>query len=209
MSNTDDIKEKVRNLLELAADATDDAEGQTAFLLAQKLMAKHKIAEGDVTAKASDVVEVEVIRKGVLYWWDRKLSATIANNFACVSVSDSKAIYFYGYKEDAELARDVYHMAAHHMSQRGKYYELSGKALVYYRKGFIVGLMDKFDEQKQQDESLALAVIVPQEVHKALEDGGITETRKDNVPECGDPIAYLMGYESGKELNTDRKKGIE
>lgn len=170
MSNTDDIKEKVRNLLELAADAPDDAEGQTAFLLAQKLMVKHKIEEGDITAKASDIVEVEVVRKGILYWWDRKLSATIANNFACVSVSDSKAIYFYGYKEDAELARDVYHMAAHHMSQRGKYYELSGKA---------------------------------------LEDVGITDTRKDNVPECGDPIAYLMGYESGKELNTDRKKGIE
>lgn len=137
MAELEEIKDKVRNLLELAADAPDDAEGQTAFLLAQKLM------------------------------------------------------------------------AAHHMSQRGKYYELSGKALVYYRKGFIVGLMDKFDEQKRQDESLALAVIVPQEVHKALEDGGITDTRKDNVPECGDPIAYLMGYESGKELNTDRKKGIE
>ncbi len=209
MAELEEIKDKVRNLLELAADAPDDAEGQTAFLLAQKLMVKHKIEEGDITAKASDIVEVEVIRKGVLYWWDRKLSATIANNFACVSVSDSKAIYFYGYKEDAELARDVYHMAAHHMSQRGKYYELSGKALVYYRKGFIVGLMDKFDEQKRQDESLALAVIVPQEVHKALEDGGITDTRKDNVPECGDPIAYLMGYESGKELNTNRKKGIE
>lgn len=63
MSNTDDIKEKARNLLELAADAPDDAEGQTAFLLAQKLMAKHKIEEGDITAKASDIVEVEVVRK--------------------------------------------------------------------------------------------------------------------------------------------------
>ena len=67
MAELEEIKDKVRNLLELAADAPDDAEGQTAFLLAQKLMAKHKIAEGDVTAKASDVVEVEVIRKGVLY----------------------------------------------------------------------------------------------------------------------------------------------
>jgi len=209
MSNTDDIKEKVRNLLELAADAPDDAEGQTAFLLAQKLMAKHKIAEGDVTAKASDIVKVEVVRKGVVYWWDRLLAATVADNFACIATCNKYAIYFNGYEEDAELARDIYLMAAHHMSQRGKYYELSGKALVHYRKGFISGLMDKFDTQKQRDGSLALTVIVPNEVREKIREEGVTKTKSENIPEYGDPIAYLMGYESGKELNTDRKKGIE
>lgn len=37
------IIEKVRRLLALANDAPDDEEGQNAFLMAQRLMIKHKV----------------------------------------------------------------------------------------------------------------------------------------------------------------------
>lgn len=46
MSNK--IIDKVKNLLELAYDAPDDEEGQTALLMAQKLMVKHNLSLSDV-----------------------------------------------------------------------------------------------------------------------------------------------------------------
>lgn len=38
------IVQKIQNLLELAYDAPNDEEGQTALLMAQKLMFKHKLS---------------------------------------------------------------------------------------------------------------------------------------------------------------------
>ena len=44
----DKIITKVQNLLELAYDAPNDEEGQTALLMAQKLMVKHQLSMGDI-----------------------------------------------------------------------------------------------------------------------------------------------------------------
>ena len=40
---------KIQNLLELAYDAPNDEEGQTALLMAQKLMVKHNLSMNDIT----------------------------------------------------------------------------------------------------------------------------------------------------------------
>lgn len=42
------IIEKIQNLLELAYDAPNDEEGQTALLMAQKLMVKHNLSLSDL-----------------------------------------------------------------------------------------------------------------------------------------------------------------
>ena len=44
------IISKVQNLLELAYDAPNDEEGQTALLMAQKLMVKHNLSMSDIKA---------------------------------------------------------------------------------------------------------------------------------------------------------------
>ena len=44
----DKIILKVQNLLELAYDAPNDEEGQSALLMAQKLMVKHNLAMSDI-----------------------------------------------------------------------------------------------------------------------------------------------------------------
>lgn len=46
------IIEKIQNLLELSYDAPNDEEGQTALLMAQRLMVKHNLSMSDLaTAK--------------------------------------------------------------------------------------------------------------------------------------------------------------
>ncbi|CQR25169.1 hypothetical protein BN1356_01512 [Streptococcus varani] len=45
------IIKKIQNLLELAYDAPNDEEGQTALLMAQKLMVKHNLSLKEVSAK--------------------------------------------------------------------------------------------------------------------------------------------------------------
>lgn len=49
------IISKVQNLLELAYDAPNDEEGQTALLMAQKLMVKHNLSISDIkTSQKND-----------------------------------------------------------------------------------------------------------------------------------------------------------
>ena len=42
--NTEKIIEKIKNLVKLAQDNPSDEEGQTALLMAQKLMLKHDVS---------------------------------------------------------------------------------------------------------------------------------------------------------------------
>ena len=44
------IIDKIQNLLELSYDAPNDEEGQTALLMAQKLMVKHNLSMRDLAA---------------------------------------------------------------------------------------------------------------------------------------------------------------
>ena len=50
MNPNDKILDKIRNLLELAEDGNQDEESQTALLMAQKLMLKHKISQHELDA---------------------------------------------------------------------------------------------------------------------------------------------------------------
>ena len=57
MSNNQKILDKIRNLLTLAEDASD-TEGQTALLMAQKLMLKYKICLLYTSDAADDIALV-------------------------------------------------------------------------------------------------------------------------------------------------------
>lgn len=83
MSNK--IIDKVKNLLELAYDAPDDEEGQTALLMAQKLMVKHNLSLSDVkmTEANQNIGETVGTWEYRMPWWKERLAGVLGGNFRC------------------------------------------------------------------------------------------------------------------------------
>ena len=110
------IISKVQNLLELAYDAPNDEEGQTALLMAQKLMVKHNLSISDIkTSQKNDNIRETVGHwEYRLPWWQEKLAAILGPNFRCRTIWERKRkegvtqISFFGYHSDAELCSKVY-----------------------------------------------------------------------------------------------------
>ena len=79
------IIEKIQNLLELAYDAPNDEEGQTALLMAQKLMVKHNVSMSDIEVQQANQAIGETIgtEEYRLPRWQVKLAAILGENFRC------------------------------------------------------------------------------------------------------------------------------
>ena len=90
MSN-EKLIEKIKNLIQLANDNPSDEEGQTALLLAQKLMLKNDIALAEVEQfnepekfETSSAIGKEASR---ILWWEKELGYTLAANFRCFCIN--------------------------------------------------------------------------------------------------------------------------
>lgn len=86
------IIKKVKNLLELAYDAPNDEEGQTALLMAQKLMVKHNLSLHDVNTKQKNEAIGETVGHWEyrMSWWKEKLAAILGENFRCQTIRRRK-----------------------------------------------------------------------------------------------------------------------
>ena len=75
--------EKIKGLIAISQDKDDDAEGQSAFLLAQKLMVKYKIERADLEAQeeALRISDFAITPYKKLFWWEKQLACVIADNF--------------------------------------------------------------------------------------------------------------------------------
>ncbi len=80
--------EKIQNLLELAYDAPNDEEGQTALLIAQRLMVKHNLSMNDLTNSKTqkDIGETIGTWEYRLLWWQEKLAGILGENFRCKTI---------------------------------------------------------------------------------------------------------------------------
>ncbi len=77
---------KIQKVLELANNNPSVEEGQTAMLLAQKLMIENNITMSDVSIteiKTKEVVNQAVEESKVSSWWHQNLAVIIAENFKC------------------------------------------------------------------------------------------------------------------------------
>lgn len=119
------IIEKIRHLLNktVANGATED-EAKTAMLMAQKLMAKHGLTMSEVTAVDNKVIHnmTDSIRRE---WWVDSLSRIISDNFRCrvYAMPGLKKTYHYvflGFKEDSEIAKEVFKFAAQYIQYAAK-----------------------------------------------------------------------------------------
>lgn len=172
------IISKVQNLLELAYDAPNDEEGQTALLMAQKLMVKHNLSMSDIktSQKNDNIGETVGHWEYRMVWWKEKLAAILGENFRCKTIrrrlveKGITQMIFFGYDTDAELCTKVYEGALLYLDYRLKrlFPTVSKARWKDYKKSYLLGFLDgldqRFKNQTQSSEEFALMVQVPAEV---------------------------------------------
>lgn len=112
MDELDKIIRKIQDLMKLAQDNPNDEEGQTALLMAQRLLLKYNSSMETVqdrSNKDKDVIKESMTEKvSRMPWWKMKLHAILATNFRCKSirtrnfVSRKTYLSFVGYEADVK-----------------------------------------------------------------------------------------------------------
>ena len=216
----DKIILKVQNLLELAYDAPNDEEGQSALLMAQKLMVKHNLAMSDIQKiHKNNIGETVAASEYRMVWWKEKLAGILGANFRCKVIRQRKVdegitkMIFFGYDSDAEFCTKVYEGAVLYLEYRlTRVFPTITKARWKdYKKsylfGFLTGLNERFEKQTQSSEKFALMVQVPAEVlEEQYKRMGKLNERSAKIPiQKVDLEAYSVGLEHAKEtkLMTD------
>ncbi|MBF0786969.1 MULTISPECIES: DUF2786 domain-containing protein [unclassified Streptococcus] len=218
------IISKVQNLLELAYDAPNDEEGQTALLMAQKLMVKHNLSMSDVTTAKTknNIGETVGTREYRLPWWQEKLAAILGENFRCQTIrrrlpdDGITQIIFFGYHSDAELCTKVYEGAILYLKYRLKrlFPTITKARWKDYKKSYLLGFLDGLDQrfkiQVQSSEEFALMVQIPAEVleEQRLRMGDL-KSRTINIEIEIDSEAYITGLEHAKETRLMPKELLE
>jgi hypothetical protein len=185
--NMSDIVRKIQMLLRKTPEnGATEAESHNAILMAQKLMAQHKLTDDDVKEREYSSPEAELFRKEAFhrpvtnymkleqYHW--RVGKIIAENFRCFSYTEAdwtvsksvKRVVFLGLKDDTEIAFDVYKFAIKSIEHLSKQYANDNSTFMDnastklkikndYMEGFMRGLKSKFEEQvKSNNFQLAL-----------------------------------------------------
>lgn len=207
------ILNKIKNLLDLANNNPNENEAIAAALKAQELMAKYNIEldQLDDKKETREIVK-EVYRqsgKHEMRKWKIGLATIIAQNFRCkVHFLNGKDVVFYGYKEDAKIALDVFTYL----------YEIGNKfAVRYYNKckkegketrgvmnTYLIGFRDGVAEVLEK-QCIALMIVTPKEVTESY-DQMIAgwKTMKSALRLSGDTSAYSNGKRDGRDTATAR-----
>lgn len=211
---SDKITAKVKHLLALAYDAPSDEEGQTALLMAQKLMVKHNLSLSDVelSQKKEAIGESVGITAYRLVWWKENLATILGESFRCQVMRRRNAkrrttqIVFFGYRSDAELCTKVYESAILYLEYRLSrlFSSIPKNDRKQYKKsyllGFLAGLDQRFKVQCQSSEEFALMVQVPAEViEEQSKQFGELDSKAANIPiETINLEGYFQGLEHAK-----------
>lgn len=160
-----------------------------------------------------------------LYWWEKSLASIIASNFRVEMYYERKdinnrkqsttAIKFFGYKDDVDLAVDVYNLAYDAISLytkrfvndfykgRPRTHSVTNEVKNSYIQGFLAGLRNKFKEQVSVlRKEYEVMVMTPKEVKEQFE--VMTSEWKETTysrPDIQNDIAYCNGYNDGKRID--------
>ena len=214
MTNMDKIIEKISKLLAIANDkgATEN-EAIQAALMAQKLMAKYNVELDQIDSKPEQREIVEEIYhqsgKHEMKKWKFGLSSIIAKNFRCkVYFIDGQDAVFYGYKEDAKIALQVFSFL-YEVGNRFavRYYNKCKKdgietrgVMNTYLAGFRQGVADVLEKQ-----CTALMIVTPQEVIESFDEmaKGFNKI-SGNIRINGNGQAYSAGKRDGRDIANSR-----
>ncbi|MCW6660532.1 DUF2786 domain-containing protein [Aerococcaceae bacterium NML191292] len=221
------IIEKLRRLLALANDAPDDEEGQNAFLMAQRLMIKHKVERSMISEENPEEINIQqrpVTAHKRLYWWERRLGEIISENFRCIMFYNSKKngrqfqrrIVFYGAEEDLKLAEEMFvlcyeytrHRVKKFMKEKPQWLSISVRNSMRsdYLQGFLAGLRQRFEEQVSiLTKEYSLVVLRPKEVTESYKElSADWDALSYTTPDISSGRIYFQGVEEGKEIDLTR-----
>lgn len=207
------IIKKIENLLDLANNNPNENEAIAAALKAQELMAKYNIELDQLDSKKEtrEIVQEVYHQSGKheMKKWKIGLAAIIAQNFRCKAYFINKQdVVFYGYKEDAKIALQVFTYL----------YEIGNKfAVRYYNKckkegretrgvmnTYLIGFRDGAAEVLGK-QCTALMIVTPKEVTESFDEMAKNwKTSTTTVRMSGDAVAYSNGKSDGRNMATAR-----
>lgn len=217
MANRENIIEKIKKLLDLAADNPSEEEATAAALMAQRLIAKHDVQDIELLDKApEDITELKSTD-----WhgnpWAVRLGHAIADNFRCqlyLNASGYKTwsgrvrktneyIVFMGFQTDAEAATATFDRLyeigaklanAEVRKARSMYGTAAG-----VKNSFLVGFVDGIRSELEK-QATALMIVTPQAVNDYATErsAGMRGCRKA-VRGAYSGAAYDRGQEAGRD----------
>lgn len=205
------IMNKIKNLLDLANNNPNENEAIAAALKAQELMAKYNIELDQIDDK--DPVNREISKE--VYWstgkhemkkWKYGLAKIVSDNFRCKYYClDKNNIVFYGYKEDAKIALQVFtYLYTVGNKLAVKYYNKIKKegrntrgVMNTYLVGFRDGVRSVLEKQ-----CTALMIVTPAEVVENFEEmsKGFTSFSANLSTLGRSNAAYDVGKTDGKDI---------
>lgn len=214
MEELDKIIAKIQKLMKLAQDNPNDEEGQTALMLAQKMLLKHNLSMQDIDRKDrrqtdENIVETESEYLVRMPWWKSELHVILAKNFRCKSIRrryynrKETTMIFFGYKDDVRIATEVYEATLMYLEYRLGRIRKEHLGVAYrnsYLQGFLHGIDERFRQQKRERElrKFELMLQVPAEVDRAFKEMKLGSYNTTN-PKVLNEEAYLIGHEHAKK----------
>ena len=214
MANIEKVLNKIKNLLDLANNNPNEHEAMDAALKAQELMAKYNVEldQLDDKPETREIVK-EVYKqsgKHEMRKWKLGLASIIGDNFRCkvYFIGSSKDVVFYGYKEDAKIAVQVFaylyevgnKFAVKYYNKCKKEGKSTSGVMNTYLAGFRAGVAEVLEKQ-----CTALMIVTPKEVvdsYKEMsKDFG---TCKATLRITANDAAYNTGKRDGKDMATAR-----
>ncbi len=215
MANREKTIEKIKKLMELAANNPSEAEATAAALKAQRLIAEHDVNDLELMERApEDIAELESCD-----WhgnpWAVTLGHAIADNFRCQLYlhfggykgwsgrvkKTSEQIVFIGYETDAAAATTTFNrlfeignrLANAEARRVRKLYGTARGVKNSFLLGFVKGIRDELEKQ-----SVALVLVTPKAVSDYTEEvtSGFKSTHH-SVRNAYDSGAYGRGREAG------------
>jgi len=173
--NTIKAKEKIRKLLALAQDKSNENEAEAALLAARKLMAQHKLTENDLDEgkrhELRQVVYEEQTFSGLKNTWMIQLAKVMAEYHCCYACmrgtkgQTTRKVVFAGLDDDPEIVLALFEYAVQHIQKTVTEYrkrvlwsmtdqrEKNNAARSFeqsYAQGFQDGIKAKYEQQNRE-----------------------------------------------------------
>jgi hypothetical protein len=218
----DKLINKIKKILNLANNNSNEHEAKLALLRAQKIMIENKLTMDDIDINAKeDKIKVTDNNatdfSGKTVWWVKRLSSVIASNFRCMSyierTTGKTRLRFIGTETDVFTAIQTFKFAKSEIEILSKKYisklyrqgiPRKGKRNRFI-EGFITGLNYAFQKQVK-DNKWELAVVTPPEVNEFIDKNYNFITKKSTgiKPKFSiDKATFEDGFNKGKEFNKD------
>lgn len=165
--------EKITKLLNVTTEkGASENEAILAAIQAQKLMALYDVEITDIgeDSEKDEIVESSFVT-GTGAKWKYTLAQVIAKNFCCkVFTNGRNTIVFYGYKKNADVAREVFKFlftagnrfaSNHYMRAYNKNENTKGIRNAFL-DGYVSSIREVFEKQ-----CTALMLVIPDEVNDA------------------------------------------